>query len=163
MMNNEKYCDLHLHSYYSDGTCSPTEVVSKAKSIGISPIALTDHNTVKGLDELLAEAEKQGIEAIAGIEFSVDYRGKELHLLAYGISKKYFAEIEEKMDECRGKYLEAMDRGDATCTFYVGTDLALSIALMSEFSEIYRVEHDDDNRTVIVHLDEFPEEETFEE
>ena len=74
-----------------------------------------------------------------------------------------YANIEEKMDECRGKYLEAMDRGDTTCTFYVGTDLALSIALMSEFSEIYRVEHDDDNRTVIVHLDEFPEEETFEE
>ena len=98
-MDKEKYCDLHLHSCYSDGTYPPCEVVRQAKALGLSPIALTDHNTVKGLDEFIAEAEKQGVEPIAGIEFSVDYKGKELHLLAYGISKKYFAEIEEKMDE----------------------------------------------------------------
>ncbi len=129
MMNNEKYCDLHLHSYYSDGTCSPTEVVSKAKSIGISPIALTDHNTVKGLDELLAEAEKQGIEAIAGIEFSVDYRGKELHLLAYGISKKYFAEIEEKMDE----YLKIRERSNREMV-----EALCSAGYLIDYDEIYK-------------------------
>ena len=78
----EKYCDLHLHSYYSDGTMSPEYLVSQAKALGISPIALTDHNTVKGLDEFLAESKAQGVEAIPGIEFSVDYKGKELHLLA---------------------------------------------------------------------------------
>ena len=44
----KKYCDLHLHSYYSDGTCSPAEIVSKARELGLSVIALTDHNTVKG-------------------------------------------------------------------------------------------------------------------
>lgn len=91
-------CDLHLHSYYSDGTQSPEYLVSEAKRLGISPIALNDHNTVKGLKEFLTEAEKQGVEAVPGIEFSVNYLGRELHLLAFGIDKKYYAEIEEMMD-----------------------------------------------------------------
>lgn len=94
----EKLCDLHLHSYYSDGTYSPREVVRMAERAGLSPIALTDHNTVKGLEEFLAEAEKRGIDAIPGIEFSVDYRGKELHLLALCVGRAYFSEIEEMMD-----------------------------------------------------------------
>ena len=102
----EKYCDLHLHSYYSDGTQSPEYLVSQAKELGISPIALTDHNTVKGLEEFLAEAEKRGIDTIPGIEFSVNYVGKELHLLALGIEKKYYAEIEEMMD----KYLKIREQ-----------------------------------------------------
>ena len=102
----EQYCDLHLHSYYSDGTQSPEYHVSQAKELGISPIALNDHNTVKGLEEFLAEAERQGVEAIPGIEFSVNYQGRELHLLAFGIEKKYYAEIEEKMDE----YLKIRER-----------------------------------------------------
>ena len=87
---SEKFCDLHLHSYYSDGTNSPRDVVSLAREAGLSPIALTDHNTVKGLDEFLDAAEEQGVEAIPGIEFSVDYRGKELHLLALGVKKEYY-------------------------------------------------------------------------
>ena len=108
MKNSEKYCDLHLHSYYSDGTCAPSEIVSRAKELGLSCIALSDHNTVKGLTPFLDEAEGQGIDAIAGIEFSVDYKGRELHLLAFGIDKKYFDEIEGKMDE----YLKIRERSN---------------------------------------------------
>ena len=128
-MNKEKYCDLHLHSHYSDGTFSPCEVVSQAKALGLSPIALTDHNTVKGLDEFIAESEKQGIEPIAGIEFSVDYKGKELHLLAYGISKKYFAEIEEKMDE----YLKIRERSNRAMV-----DALCEGGYLIDYDEIYR-------------------------
>ena len=99
MLNNEKYCDLHLHSYYSDGTCSPEYLVGKAVELGLSTIALNDHNTVKGLPEFLSCAKNLGVDAIAGIEFSVNYRGKELHLLAFGIKEEYFAEIEAMMNE----------------------------------------------------------------
>ena len=105
---SEKFCDLHLHSYYSDGTNSPRDVVSLAREAGLSPIALTDHNTVKGLDEFLDAAEEQGVEAIPGIEFSVDYRGKELHLLALGVKKEYYAEIEGMMDD----YLKIRERSN---------------------------------------------------
>jgi predicted metal-dependent phosphoesterase TrpH len=53
---------------------------------------------VKGIDEFLAESKAQGVEAIPGIEFSVDYKGKELHLLALCIDKIYFDEIEKMME-----------------------------------------------------------------
>lgn len=123
----EKYCDLHLHSYYSDGTESPKYLVSQAKALGISPIALCDHNTVKGLEEFLTEAEMQGVEAIPGIEFSVDYQGKELHLLAFGIEKKYYAEIEEKMDE----YLKIRERTNREMV-----DALRSAGYMIDYDEI---------------------------
>lgn len=108
MENKEKYCDLHLHSYYSDGTCSPSELVRKAREARLSPIALTDHNTVEGLDEFLAEAERQGVEAISGIEFSVDYLGRELHLLALYVGREYFGEIEEMME----RYLKIREQSN---------------------------------------------------
>lgn len=98
-MKNMNCCDLHLHSYYSDGTQSPEYLVIKAKELGISPIALTDHNTVKGIEEFMTAAKNFEVEAISGIEFSVDYNGKELHLIGLCVKEKYFAEIEELMDE----------------------------------------------------------------
>ena len=73
-------CDLHIHSFYSDGTCSPKEIISAAKALGLT-IALTDHNTVAGVPEFLAEATRQGVTAVAGVELSTEYHGKELHLL----------------------------------------------------------------------------------
>ena len=128
-MNKEKYCDLHLHSHYSDGTLAPCEVVKRAKALGLSHIALTDHNTVKGLDEFIAEAKRQGIEPIAGIEFSVDYKGRELHLLALGVGKEYFAEIEEKMDE----YLKIRERSNRAMV-----DALRGDGYLIDYDEIYK-------------------------
>ena len=92
-------CDLHLHTYYSDGTSTPQELVDMAAEMGIASVALTDHNTVRGLPEFLAAARDKGVDAIAGIEFSVDYRDRELHLIALGIKEEHFAEIEKLMEE----------------------------------------------------------------
>ncbi len=92
-------CDLHLHSYYSDGTNPPQALIDMAKEKGMVTVALTDHNTVKGIPEFLSAAEKAGVDAIGGIEFSVDYRSRELHLIALGVNEKYFGEIEEMMEE----------------------------------------------------------------
>ena len=97
-----------MHSYYSDGTNPPKFLVDMALKSEIGCIALTDHNTVKGIPEFLAEASKAGVDAIGGIEFSVDYRGRELHLLALGVNEEYFAEIEEMMDE----YLKIRERSN---------------------------------------------------
>lgn len=94
-----KYCDLHLHSYYSDGTCSPEYLVKSALRLGLASIALNDHNTVKGLSEFLSCAKVFGVDAIPGIEFSVSYLGKELHMLAFCVREEHFAEIENMMNE----------------------------------------------------------------
>ncbi len=92
-----KLCDLHTHCVFSDGTYTPTQLVEEAESIGLSAIALCDHNTVDGLPEFLAAAKNRNIEAIPGAEFSVDYEGTELHLLALLIAPAHFSAISDLM------------------------------------------------------------------
>ena len=87
-------CDLHTHSIYSDGTCTPTELVLMAEGLGLSAVALCDHNTADGLDELLSAAEGKNVEAVAGVELSTDYNGTELHLLALFIPRDSFGKVE---------------------------------------------------------------------
>lgn len=81
----EKYIDLHVHSNCSDGTMSPTEVVEYAAKKGLSAIALTDHDTIKGIREAKAAAENCGIELIPGIEFSTSYHEKDIHILGFNV------------------------------------------------------------------------------
>ncbi len=76
--------DLHTHSRYSDGSDTPTEIVTKAKSIGLRAIALTDHDLLDGIDEA-AEAAGTDIEFVPGTELSVQWEGKAMHLLAYWV------------------------------------------------------------------------------
>ncbi len=83
-------CDLHTHSVFSDGTCSPKELLLLAKKVGLSAVALTDHNTIAGIESFLEESKKVDIEAISGVEISSDYNGTELHILALCIDKRYF-------------------------------------------------------------------------
>lgn len=86
----KQLCDLHTHSIFSDGTLTPTQLVELAKELGLGAVALTDHNTVLGLPEFLAAAEKNGVEAVPGVEFSVDYQGGELHILALYIQPEHY-------------------------------------------------------------------------
>ena len=80
--------DLHLHSTHSDGTLTPAEIISRAKFLGLTAVALTDHNTVSGLPDFLAEAARQGITAVAGTELSTAYEGREFHLLGLFIPRE---------------------------------------------------------------------------
>jgi predicted metal-dependent phosphoesterase TrpH len=77
--------DLHLHSNYSDGSDTPTEIVQKAKTLGLEVIALTDHDTTNGWEEWRDAGSKNGIKLIPGIEFSIEgLEGvDEVHLLGY--------------------------------------------------------------------------------
>ncbi len=75
--------DLHLHTTHSDGLYTPAQVVELARRSGLSAIALTDHDTLGGLAEARAAAAGSPLEVIAGAEITCEYRGKELHLLAY--------------------------------------------------------------------------------
>lgn len=95
---NLKYCDLHTHSFFSDGTSSPTEIINLAKTSGLSAVALCDHNTVDGLNEFISAAEGTNVEAIPGIEFSTDYNGKELHLIGLYIPKSAFQQVTDFME-----------------------------------------------------------------
>lgn len=92
-----KLIDLHVHSNCSDGTLSPEEVVLYAKSKGLSAIALTDHDTVTGIDHAIKKGLEVGITVVPGIEFSADYMGKEVHILGYYIDYTH-KELLEKLN-----------------------------------------------------------------
>lgn len=95
----EKLCDLHTHSTYSDGTYSPIQLIAEAERVGLSAIALTDHNTLTGLPEFLSAAETSSVEAIPGIEFSTDYIEMELHIVCLFIKPEHYPTITEITDE----------------------------------------------------------------
>lgn len=75
--------DLHVHTTASDGTMCPRDVVSLAAMQGLKAIALTDHDTMAGLQEAGEAGELLGVTIIPGIELSTDYQGQEVHLLGY--------------------------------------------------------------------------------
>ncbi|MBK9975455.1 MAG: PHP domain-containing protein [Planctomycetes bacterium] len=77
--------DLHSHSTCSDGALAPAQLVREATKRGVQVLALTDHDTTAGLAEAFAEAHAQGISMIAGVEFTVDAIGIEIHMLGLGI------------------------------------------------------------------------------
>ncbi|MGA8941695.1 MAG: PHP domain-containing protein [Thermoactinomyces sp.] len=73
--------DLHTHSTASDGLLSPSDLVRLAEGVGLKGIAITDHDTVDGVEEALAEGRKRGIEVVPGVEISTLWHGKEIHML----------------------------------------------------------------------------------
>ena len=73
--------DLHTHSIHSDGTFPPTAIVERALAKGLTALALTDHDSVDGLDEARARADGTGLEIISGVELSAHDGTVEVHML----------------------------------------------------------------------------------
>jgi predicted metal-dependent phosphoesterase TrpH len=78
-----KTADLHIHTHYSDSTQSPLEVVKHAQQQGLGCIAITDHDTIEGVQPTQEIAQGLGLEVIAGIEMSSEWQGKDIHVLGY--------------------------------------------------------------------------------
>lgn len=95
----KKHCDLHTHSLFSDGTCTPAELIRLAEDAGLGAVALCDHNTVAGLPEFLEAAAGSPVEAVPGIEFSTEYEGKELHILGLFIEPEYYSAVQTLLDD----------------------------------------------------------------
>jgi len=77
------YVDLHLHTTASDGVMSPSEIVRYAKAKGLQAIAITDHDTIEGLEEGLSEGKRIDFEVIPGIEVSAEHSPGSMHLLGF--------------------------------------------------------------------------------
>ena len=94
---NEDFVDLHIHTNCSDGVFTPKEAVRYACKKGLKAIAITDHDTTKGIDEALDEGKKTGVEIIPGIELAAElneFKKSEMHILGYYINHK-----DEKLNE----------------------------------------------------------------
>jgi len=76
-----KIVDLHTHTTESDGSFTPEELIKEAKRVGLSAIAITDHDSISGLKKAAPFAAELDIELIPGVELSTDYNGKEVHVV----------------------------------------------------------------------------------
>ncbi len=80
----DRFADLHIHTFFSDSTASPAEVVDEAVRADLACIAVADHDTLDGIADTLAAAAPHGLEVISAVELSSDYKGKDIHILGYG-------------------------------------------------------------------------------
>src|SRR5580704_8759329 len=78
-----KIADLHLHTNFSDGTFTPEELVLQAQNVGLSCIALTDHDAVEGYPRAAVSAAAVNMEFIPGTELTAEHDDTELHVLGY--------------------------------------------------------------------------------
>jgi predicted metal-dependent phosphoesterase TrpH len=84
-MDSLELIDLHIHTSASDGTFSPQEIVRLAKRKGLKAVGITDHDTVDGNEEAIKAGVEIGLEVIPGVEISVEWEGRPVHILGYYI------------------------------------------------------------------------------
>jgi predicted metal-dependent phosphoesterase TrpH len=114
MVNNKNFIDLHVHSNYSDGALSPAQLVQRAKNLGLSTIAIADHDSVAGVAEGKSAGLENGIHVIPAVELSVQYKSLlDVHLLGFGIDYTDLVLV-EKLNEFRERRehrnIEILDR-----------------------------------------------------
>jgi len=80
--------DLHCHSHFSDGSLSPTDLISLAHQAGITDLALTDHDTLDGLPEAKIAADQMGINLINGVELSCTWEKQLIHIVGLNVDPK---------------------------------------------------------------------------
>lgn len=107
-----RQADLHTHTTCSDGTLAPAALVRKAAACGLAVLAVTDHDTIDGLQEAQATGRAYGLEVVEGVELSVTVRGEEIHLLGYDFDPGYrgLAQHLERFREARRERARGMTR-----------------------------------------------------
>lgn len=81
-----KIIDLHIHSFYSDGTMSPQEIIETAINKNVGILAITDHDMLDGSIELMNLSNKKDIKCISGVEIDAIHNGINYHILGYGVN-----------------------------------------------------------------------------
>lgn len=100
-----RYADLHTHTYYSDGTRSPREVIDVARSHGIEILAISDHDNLAAYFEAKAYSDEAGVTLIPAVELSCAYNGVDVHILAYA-----FDALDDRIDKRLKSFRETRHR-----------------------------------------------------
>lgn len=140
-MTKMKAVDLHVHSNRSDGTFSPSQLVDYAMEKGLAAFALTDHDTVDGLEEAIQYAHRLRStlppqeaelvpEVVPGIEFSTEYQGKDVHILGLYIDYK-----NDRFQKYLREFVDSrINRNRKMCALLQQAGINISYeALLSEF------------------------------
>ena len=121
--------DLHTHSNSSDGSDTPAKLIEIAALAGLSAIALTDHDTVEGIDEALAAGESYpDLEVIPGIELSTEYEKKDIHIVGLYINHKEPAFL-YKLDEFQDS---RVNRNVKMCSLLQGAGIDITFAKLQQ-------------------------------
>ncbi len=105
--------DLHTHSVCSDGSDSPAVLVRKAEKMGLGGIALTDHDTLKGLRDFMDAASRANLTGVPGVEISTEHDGKEVHLLGYYVpfdSEELLRRLESLSNARQVRFLKMVEK-----------------------------------------------------
>lgn len=103
------YVDLHLHTHYSDGADAPEYVVERAFACGLAAIAVTDHDTIHGVEKAERAARFHGIEFLRATEISASFGRVEVHILGLGIDIRNAA-LEEALKRLTAERASRVDR-----------------------------------------------------
>ena len=93
--------DLHTHTTFSDGSLTPTQLVEEAAALGLTAVAVTDHDTVDGLPEALAAGERLGIDVIPGVEINLEHDRVTMDMLGYFLAGVPTEELQQELAELR--------------------------------------------------------------
>jgi predicted metal-dependent phosphoesterase TrpH len=118
-------CDLHCHSTLSDGTLRPERLIERARRAGVSVLALTDHDDIRGVDAAAERARELGIEFLAGIELSVsEAKGRrQMHILGLGIDpadpdlRRWSGEFRAAREQRAERIVERLNRAGVEISF----------------------------------------------
>ncbi len=127
---------MHIHSTASDGTLTPEQIVKAASEIGLAAIALTDHDTVDGVEEALEAGRRLGVEVVPAVEISAMYRGRtELHVLGYFVDHRspdlvrFLKKLWEARWERAGRMVEQLNAAGVPVSFGRVVEIAQGGAL----------------------------------
>ncbi len=127
--------DLHLHSTFSDGDLTPTELVAEAASIGLKAIALADHDNVDGIPEALVAGRQFGVEVLPAVELSTLWRDlTDLHLLGYA-----FDHQDSSLQQALGGFREFRSRRSERILANINRRLLVEGRKPLDFKEVRRL------------------------
>lgn len=116
--------DLHIHTHYSDGACSPDRIAAMAKSAGLTLISMTDHDSLAGYEEKAAAAEKYGLSYVQGWEISAYSGSKKVHVLGYGcrVCASYEAFLQARREGALARTKDVLNKAND----YFGVNVTLA-------------------------------------
>jgi predicted metal-dependent phosphoesterase TrpH len=118
------FIDLHSHSVVSDGLLTPAELVAHAAGKGIQVLALTDHDDVAGLPEAAKAASEHGIKLIPGVEISVTWRRRTLHIVGLRIDPESQPLVQGLQQIREGRHIRAQGMADSLARAGIADSLA---------------------------------------
>ncbi|MFM9912522.1 MAG: 3',5'-nucleoside bisphosphate phosphatase [Methylophilaceae bacterium] len=132
------HIDLHCHSTVSDGTLAPAALVRHAAAQGVKVLALTDHDDVRGLDEARGVAHELGMRLINGVEISVTWNNRTLHIVGLKIAPD-FAPLLAGLARIReGRHIRAEGMAAGLSKIGIGGSLQGAYAFVGEGGLISR-------------------------